>query len=437
MPWAPAAPLVPGMPRPSKAALVSTVHPRPITDGKKLVLDGIATFLYERLGDDFLYLRIGGDRVQPLAETPYRVEVLPVPPLPEIAWRIVVDTGLRRRRALQESLLFGSRTRQALHDRIASLGIELVVADTMRTGQYFATVQRPDARYVCYLDDLFSRRYERMLVTMHRFPDVELDALGNFKSFVPFVARGLVHRKAVQRSLLGIERQLVEQSEDRATLWFDSSLLINRDEAQVLKNRTGASNVRSIKPVVPDPGPTSRTPSSPPTFVFVGALNVPHNHVAVHHLATRIVPETLRALPGARFRVLGRGADRELVHLVERTPGIELAGFVDDLSTEFSAATAMVVPLIFGTGVKIKTLEALARGLPVVATSYGTEGIPIQCDRDALVRDDPESFVDALVETTDSRRNAELSAAARAFFVEEYGRDSVVRSYEELFLAQA
>src|SRR5581483_3269969 len=91
-------------------------------------------------------------------------------------------------------------------------------------------------------------------------------------------------------------------------------------------------------------------------------------------------------------------------------------GYVPDLAPLFAAAGVLVVPLWVGGGVRVKILEAFARGLPVVSTTIGAEGIAAVPGRDLLVADDPASFADAVVHVlTDRALAARLATSARAF----------------------
>jgi glycosyltransferase involved in cell wall biosynthesis len=110
---------------------------------------------------------------------------------------------------------------------------------------------------------------------------------------------------------------------------------------------------------------------SPPTVVFVGNLTYPPNREAVQLISTHVIGPVLERVPEAHFKFVG-------VHPkgLERTePRAEFTGFVDDVSRHIKTARLVIVPVLRGAGMRIKTIEALACGKSVVATEKGAEGI--------------------------------------------------------------
>ena len=109
-----------------------------------------------------------------------------------------------------------------------------------------------------------------------------------------------------------------------------------------------------------------------PVFVFLGALNLPHNQFSIVHFIECQMDKIIKKMPGARLRIIGRDGSSELNKLAEKYRGsVVVEGFVEDLDAVFRESCAMVIPLLFGSGVKIKTLEAISRGLPVISTDFG------------------------------------------------------------------
>ncbi len=142
----------------------------------------------------------------------------------------------------------------------------------------------------------------------------------------------------------------------------------------------------------------------------------------------------IEGIPGVRVRVIGRGANRELLQLAQRyKDNISIEGFVDDLDTVFSTSCAMVVPLLFGSGVKIKTLEALCRGLPVISTDFGVEGISVTSDVNCIVENEIDRFPKSMSDLLDVKYNAYISRQARDFYANNYSEERVLQEYDRAF----
>jgi glycosyltransferase involved in cell wall biosynthesis len=161
----------------------------------------------------------------------------------------------------------------------------------------------------------------------------------------------------------------------------------------------------------------------PPVALFVGALNRP-NVDALGWLLAEIWPRVRRARPEARLRVVGRVAASFAGPWPE---GAEPVGFVEDLGPEYAGAAAVLAPIRFGSGVKIKLVEGLAHGLPGVATAAGAEGLVPLPARVLRLAEAAEDFAAAVAAALDDPDPAAARAAARAAAAEAYARDAVAR----------
>ncbi|OBG18574.1 glycosyl transferase family 1 [Mycolicibacterium celeriflavum] len=412
--------------------LVSAVDPYPTDAGKKVVLAGFLEYFRDRLGpQDVHYLLVGGS---PRSEFPVTLHPLPGPSrqaaLTAVASR--VPTG---RATLQESLLYSPEVERAVQMTLERIGPDLEIYDTIRMAQY-ADGARAD-RQLCYLDDLFSERYTAMLDAADRYPDVTIRPLGNFAQHVPRRLRPLADSKLPQRALLRMEAALARRSEDRAALRFRRNLLVNDGEATRLAARVanrGSADVRAVPPLVKPPQYRQRRYEGAPDFVFIGLLSLPHNEDGVRSFLTDVWPTVLTRIPKARLRIIGRDCSPELTEAVGRFGGsVSLEGYVDDLTEVLCSAAGLINHLRFGSGIKLKVIEALGRGLPVISTSVGADGFATGGEHGVLVADRAAQFVEAMCELTDPGRNREISEAARGQFDSAYARDAVFACYDKAF----
>ena len=129
-------------------------------------------------------------------------------------------------------------------------------------------------------------------------------------------------------------------------------------------------------------------------LLFLGSLDYSANADALVHLVRDILP-ALRS-EGVTVNAVGGGAASDLLALQgESAVPLRFAGRVPDTAPCFAAARAMVAPLRFGGGTRLKILEALARGVPVISTGLGAEGLGLVDGEDVLLADDPASFARA------------------------------------------
>jgi glycosyltransferase involved in cell wall biosynthesis len=411
--------------------IVSAVSPYPRDAGKKVVLAGLVDYLVARLGPAQVhYVHIGRQRPDP-DTFPAQLHHVEAPSSGEQV-RSVLTRTLTGRHALQESALYAPRVERALRGLLRRIDAPLEIYDTVRMAQYAERIpRRPGQRRVVYLDDLFSVRYSRMLAAMRGDPTVDVAPLGEFHRLLPRGAARVVDVRPVQRGLLRIERRLVRRRELAATEHADSCLLVSPAEAETLARATRSAEVGVLPPLV-DPEVGVRDYVQPPTFVLLGMLSLPHNHDATMTFLRECLPGLRRALPEARVVIVGGGASEELQRTAQAA-GVELTGFVPDLSALLACACALVSPLRFGSGIKIKVLEALAHGVPVITTPVGAEGIPAGEHRGIVVEPDVARFAAHMARLADPDHNATVSQAAARHHRETYSRAAAFRHYDTLF----
>jgi polysaccharide biosynthesis protein PslH len=130
------------------------------------------------------------------------------------------------------------------------------------------------------------------------------------------------------------------------------------------------------------------------TLIYPGALSYDANFDAMAHFLGAIWPRLRATRPGVRLRVTGRAAPEQIAAL-PAADGVEFTGYLDDVRPAVARAWAEVVPLRKGGGTRLKVLEALALGTPVVSTSKGVEGLELEDERHVLVADTAETFAAA------------------------------------------
>jgi glycosyltransferase involved in cell wall biosynthesis len=116
---------------------------------------------------------------------------------------------------------------------------------------------------------------------------------------------------------------------------------------------------------------------------------------ALRWFVNDVLPFIVERIPEARIIVTGADAPPDVVKLA--SGAVRLTGYVDDLAALYADARVAIAPIRFGAGVKIKAVEAIQYGVPVVATTTGAEGIVLDEPACVAVRDDARGFADAVV----------------------------------------
>jgi glycosyltransferase involved in cell wall biosynthesis len=416
----------------TRLALISPVNPYPVDAGKKVVLAGLVKYFAERLSADAVHYLLIGD--EPTGRFPVDVRPIAGP----TAAQAIRNVGLRAmsgRSSIQESFLWSRGTRAAMTETLRELDADIEVYDTVRTAQY--ADGDSGRRRICYMDDLFSVRYADMLKSIKRDPSVKFRPLGNFAARVPAKLHFLTEARMSQRALLEGEKRLVAKSENRTARDFDRCLLVNGHESEVLRARAEvpAARVVTIPPLIAAPAAGTRTYRGAPQFLFLGLLSLPHNDDGLRTFVRDTWPTVIRRMPRARLRVVGREPQPELRAVISEFGGgaVTLEGYVPDLDVLMTQSAAMLNPLRMGSGIKLKVIESLGRGLPVISSRIGVDGMWSGPANGILLADGTDEWVDQMERLTSPVDNADVSAAGSEHFTRRYSQPAVFAAYDDAF----
>ncbi len=170
-----------------------------------------------------------------------------------------------------------------------------------------------------------------------------------------------------------------------------------------------------------------------PKLVFTGTMDFRPNVDAVLWFAREVLPLVQAEVAEARFVVVGQRPHTRLDELRD-DPAITLTGWVEDTRPYIAEAAVYVAPLRMGGGTRLKLLEAMAMGKPVVATRLGAEGYPVTHGRELLLADTPADFAAAVVGLLRAPgKRVELGRAGRAFVEERYDWRVIVPQVEAVY----
>ncbi len=153
-------------------------------------------------------------------------------------------------------------------------------------------------------------------------------------------------------------------------------------------------------------------------LVFGGSLDVVINQDAVSWFVINVFPAILQQIPDVQFMVVGRNPPLEIQNLAKRQ-GVSVTGTVPDVRDYYRQAEVFVVPLRTGGGTKLKTLEAMAMGLPVVSTSVGAQGLEVESGRQLMIADNARDFSTAIITLMRNRQKAIIMGEEARRFVEQ------------------
>lgn len=315
-----------------------------------------------------------------------------------------MPTGRWRRRLADLRLALGAAPREVAAHR------------QVRRALAAALDGRPPADVVCseYLSlaPLVDRRAgERWVLTLHNLPS---------GMAAQTAATGGRRQRLLFRRDAAVARRFEAQAVDR----HDLTVVVSEDDRDALR----AAGARGDIEVVPNGVDLGRFTPSPlpaaPRIAFTGALYTGPNVDGIRWFVDEVLPLVRREVPAAVVDVAGAQPVPEVAALAARA-GVTVTADPVSIAPVLAAARAAVVPLRVGTGTRLKALEALAAGRPVVGTTLGLGGLGLVDGVDALIADEPVAFAAAVVRVLRDDGLATSLAGTGRSTAERFGWDAI------------
>jgi glycosyltransferase involved in cell wall biosynthesis len=365
--------------------LLVTTHTPVLRSGQALRTYGVARALAAHRGLDLLYVRFGAEEPDASFRAIGGVELLDV--VPSRGMRRLLAYGRARASGVPEG--FARGVSRELAARAGALARDAERGRVIADGPIAAAALARLARQ------------RPVIYNAHNFESGFRHELGTGDS-----ARG-------QQRMRAFEHGLLEHAEES---WMASEADV--DAARELcpgarvRYVPNVIDVAAIEPVAP-PGGVRRA-------IFVASFTYEPNLSGLRFLLDEVLPRVWAQLPDAELTLVGGG----LAEPPSSDPRVRSLGFVEDLRTAYAQASCAVVPLLQGGGSPLKFIEALAYGLPVIATRQAAGRLAVRDGEHCLIADGAEQFAAALVRVL--RDGApELGVSGRELVRERYSIEAL------------
>jgi sugar transferase (PEP-CTERM/EpsH1 system associated) len=256
------------------------------------------------------------------------------------------------------------------------------------------------------------------------FVDVDSDKWAQYARYARF-PKSWIYR---------LESKRLSEYEKRVAENFDHSIFVTQTEVEVfqklnphIQSIIAISNGVDLDYFSPNflhqESTTDHRPTTidhRPTIVFTGAMDYYANIDGVVWFAKEILPLIKKEIPEIQFFIVGSNPTKEVLSLSSNN-GVMVTGYVPDTREYLNKATVVVVPLRIARGIQNKILEAMAMGIPVVATPQAFEGIEAKPDKDLILGEDAGKIAEGvikLIKEVSLRKS--LSGCGRAVIEKNY-----------------
>jgi glycosyltransferase involved in cell wall biosynthesis len=251
---------------------------------------------------------------------------------------------------------------------------------------------------------------------------------------------------AVSYERFACQRSLVPRARYRLTWWklsqyvprllrqFEGCTVVSDREVSLVKGTAPEYDALAVVPngVDLEANTGDFGAPRPDTLIYSGALTYDANFDAMEFFLHDIFPLVKAQRPNVHMSITG-GYDGVPVSRLPVEDGVELTGYLPDIRPAVAQSWVSVVPLRMGGGTRLKILEAMALGTPVISTSKGAEGLKVTHEKNILIADESGSFAQAVIRMLeDEELRARLSASGRRLVEEHYSWDTCAGQLEQL-----
>jgi len=269
----------------------------------------------------------------------------------------------------------------------SSARVSRILAEILQAGSFDA-VQMAGVHLCAYLPVIRSAASRPVILS--DWHNIESEILHRYSR---------VHSSPLRRAYAWRTANLLERTETRFLAACDVHTVTSERERVRLQARNPAAEIHVIPNGVDVQsfGAQELDPGWPRTgLVFAGSMDYSANIDAVVWFANHIWPELRRQHPALSFAIVGRDPAPEVRALAAGVNRINVTGTVPDVRPYYSGALAAVVPLRIGSGTRLKILEAMAAGIPVISTRLGAEGLDLEDGNHLLLADSAAAMIAAV-----------------------------------------
>ncbi len=228
---------------------------------------------------------------------------------------------------------------------------------------------------------------------------------------------------------------LLKQYEGELCCQFDAVSVVTEEDRELLQ-QAGAQDDMIVMPIAIDTQEQALITRRPagPHIVHIGTMYWQPNINGINWFLEDVYPQIKSQVADVRCTLIGSRPPESIIQRSQNDRTLTVTGYVDDPLPFIEDSSMMVVPLQAGGGMRVKILNALSQGIPMVSTSVGCEGIRVIHERDILIADTPTAFAAACVRLlTDYDLNESITRNGRQTAVEHYDYREACRPLDQIY----
>ncbi len=274
---------------------------------------------------------------------------------------------------------------------------DIIFVDYIRIAHIFPYINFKNKKLILNMDDPQSLKYIKMKSLIK---DIE-NPFGEALEDLPILIKKILKNNFVKKLILSYEIKMMQKYEKKWTKSYDL-VLTNSEKDKMYLNSIGIKNVNILPPLVKI-DEDLKIEEKENYILFVGKMDYAPNPDAVNYFLKKIFPYVREVHPEVWFYIIGSNINKDLEEKWKKEKNVKVIGRVPDVEVFYKRAKVFVSPLRFGTGIKVKILEAMSYGAPVVTTKIGAEGMKVLNRKHLLIAEDEKDFALKVIELIENK----------------------------------
>ena len=331
----------------------------------------------------------------------------------EKIYNLITKSIFARKWPIQCSLYYSNNNAKQIKEYCNKIQPDYIFTDMIRTSMCYKSFQQSPALKILDMDDLLSARYERQIHAKYKS-----NISGQYAGRLPGVINKIIGNQIVRNRILTLERDLTAKAEIYYSRLYDKVIFVSEVETDYLNKRLPGKAVTIPVGINSVPAKDLKGKPKKNLLSYVGNLKVAANVDTLNWIISDILPKINHDVT---FMVIGKCPD-DIREKYKNNVNVIFTGRVDNLTMYIRKSQIFLSPILYGTGIKTKILEAMSMNVPVVTNDVGSEGIAANDGKEFWVKNDSVAIaeqVDNLLDHYDEALN-----------VAEAGRKLVEKKYE-------
>jgi glycosyltransferase involved in cell wall biosynthesis len=324
------------------------------------------------------------------------------------------------KKSINECLYYNPHNFKLIKKRLGNQRFNVAFFDMLRTGYLARSINYEIS--VMDLDDLLSNRYKQYIED-----NISLKiTLGYYNKYIPNLL--IPFGKLFTRCLLLRELSILSKKEVNIPATFDIVSLVSPKECKNYYYKTSCP-AHSFPMAFAEGCNIFGKSSRKEYFVFLGGLNYSPNYEGIKWLS-QMYKEHTELRTNFRIYVIGAYEEQQLLKLDQIH--FKYLGYIEDIDTIIKHSKGLIAPIISGTGVKTKIVECMSKGVPIITTDLGMEGIEYEDGINCLIFNDAASLASVLHVASNPTHASKLSSGAFLTYKRQFSESVVFNKWDNI-----